>query len=76
MVKFSEDEMKVTVGGHRYKAVLTDGRQCGDCVFKLKFGCTLAEEAFRDGGVNAMKGSRCMDKTREDGRQVRWYLDI
>ena len=32
MVEFSEDEMQVTVDGHRYKAVAMADEKCGDCV--------------------------------------------
>ena len=73
-VVFSEDENEVVLGGHRYKAVPNDTGKCMNCVFKLKFGCDLADAVYRQNGSGDAHGSRCIDYTREDGKGVIWVL--
>ena len=74
-IEFSEDENQVILGGHTYVAVPQDDGRCGECVFKLKFGCDLAEAVYRR-GLGDPKGPRCRDSQREDGKGVIWRLAV
>lgn len=74
-IEFSEDENQVILGGHTYVAYQQDDGRCGECVFKLKFGCDLAEAVYRRGPGDP-KGSRCMPTQREDRKGVIWRLAV
>lgn len=74
MVEFSEDENKVTTGGHRYRAEEGTPGKCDGCVMKERFGCRLTAEALR---YSTMVGScRCQPIWRKDGRHIIWVLDV
>ena len=78
MVEFSSDESKVTVGGHRYRAVPGIEGKCDGCFFKNGFGCFLTEEILRSAptSFNKLGLPRCQPGYRQDGKGIVWELDV
>lgn len=73
MPTFSDDEMQVTLGGHRYSAVpRVEDTSCTGCAFKSRISCRLAEAIYRADHTLPLGAPRCQEEVRKDQREIVW----